>query len=65
MFQVRRRPADHGPRKRKKKPIKGPGSGGGHHPPRHHHNYHHDTLPYLVELGPGKYFSFITGKVLN
>ncbi|XP_047737139.1 afadin [Hyalella azteca] len=51
MFHVRRRPADHGPRKRKKKPLKGAGGpvpdgvGGADGGP-------HNPLPVLVELGP-------------
>jgi len=47
MFHVRRRSVDQvGPRKRKKKPLKGtidPTAEGG-----------HQILPLLVELGPGK-----------
>lgn len=58
MFHVRRRPADYGPRKRKKKPIKGMGGGGGpggdaheHQRPRDPH-FLPDRLPFLIELGP-------------
>lgn len=58
MFHVRRRPADHGPRKRKKKPVKGAGGGHGgdhdHHRPRDPH-FLPDRLPFLIELGPGEY----------
>ena len=49
MFHVRRRPQDHGPRKRKKKPLKGSGGtleGGA--------DSNQLSLPLLVELGPGK-----------
>lgn len=60
MFHVRRRPADYGPRKRKKKPIKGMGGGGGpggdaheHQRPRDPH-FLPDRLPFLIELGPGQ-----------
>ncbi|XP_069950170.1 afadin-like isoform X2 [Cherax quadricarinatus] len=56
MFHVRRRPADHGPRKRKKKPVKGAGGGGpggdAHdHRPRDPY-FLPDRLPFLIELGP-------------
>nr|XP_053644974.1 afadin-like [Cherax quadricarinatus] len=59
MFHVRRRPADHGPRKRKKKPVKGAGGGGpggdAHdHRPRDPY-FLPDRLPFLIELGPGEY----------
>ena len=55
MFHVRRRPADHAPRKRKKKVQKGVSGGvsetssgtGDYHP-------HQNSLPLLVELGPGE-----------
>ncbi|CAL4163959.1 unnamed protein product, partial [Meganyctiphanes norvegica] len=48
MFHVRRRPADHGPRKRKKKPIK---VGEEHQRSRDPH-FLPDKLPFLVEIGP-------------
>ncbi|XP_064119652.1 afadin-like isoform X5 [Macrobrachium nipponense] len=58
MFHVRRRPADYGPRKRKKKPVKGSGGSGGlggdahDHSRPHHPHFLPDRLPFLIELGP-------------
>uniref|UniRef100_A0A6A7FPY9 Afadin-like n=1 Tax=Hirondellea gigas TaxID=1518452 RepID=A0A6A7FPY9_9CRUS len=54
MFHVRRRPADHGPRKRKKKPLKGSGqaSSESSSSATDPHNRSNTSLPVLVELGP-------------
>ena len=53
MFHVRRRPADHGPRKRKKKPLKG-SNGIANDTAGQQADPQHQALPVLVELGPGE-----------
>ena len=55
MFQVRRRPADHGQRRRKKKATKGTASGHPHQLPPRRPQTMEDMLPILIELGPGNY----------